>query len=278
MNVSHMKMSPAHPQCNAQVEVFNKTVKKFLQSLVNDTTLSWESFLPALALSYNTSYHSTITTTTFKLIVGKKAWLPSFPNEDIQKINYCESSSAKRFNLLQKLRKCAREFATENGAMTKMYFDKNSSAHTFKIGNNFNTVKNHKWVPNWKEPAEIIDINDTNAKIKIGNKVKVLNIEKFILLHQEAESEKDTEFEDLNLNDAQTDRPITCAHAKLIEYQNVAQLMLSILKEEEEKEEKDIYSMCKIPFDQCKICDAEKDQISKKLIVANNAKNLQSCV
>jgi hypothetical protein len=32
-------------------------------------------------------------------------------------------------------------------------------------------------VPNWKGPAEIIDINATNAKIKIGNKVKVLNIE-----------------------------------------------------------------------------------------------------
>jgi IS30 family transposase len=30
LNVSHTKMSLAHPQCNAQVEVFNKTVKKFL--------------------------------------------------------------------------------------------------------------------------------------------------------------------------------------------------------------------------------------------------------
>jgi hypothetical protein len=34
LNVNHTKTSPAHPQCNAQVEVFNKTVKKFLQSFV----------------------------------------------------------------------------------------------------------------------------------------------------------------------------------------------------------------------------------------------------
>jgi transposase InsO family protein len=30
LNVQHTKTSPAHPQCNAQVEVFNKTVKKVL--------------------------------------------------------------------------------------------------------------------------------------------------------------------------------------------------------------------------------------------------------
>jgi len=50
------KTSPAHPQCKAQVEVFNKRVKMFLQSFVDDTTLNWETYLPALAISYNTSY------------------------------------------------------------------------------------------------------------------------------------------------------------------------------------------------------------------------------
>jgi hypothetical protein len=43
LNVCHTKTSPVHPQCNAQVEVFNKTVKKFLQSFVDDTTLNWET-------------------------------------------------------------------------------------------------------------------------------------------------------------------------------------------------------------------------------------------
>jgi IS30 family transposase len=44
LNISQTKMSPAHPQCNAQVKVFNKTVKKFLQSFVDETTLNWENF------------------------------------------------------------------------------------------------------------------------------------------------------------------------------------------------------------------------------------------
>ncbi len=33
LNVRHTKTLPAHPQCNAQVEVFNKTVKKFLHGI-----------------------------------------------------------------------------------------------------------------------------------------------------------------------------------------------------------------------------------------------------
>jgi hypothetical protein len=58
---------------------------------------------------------------------------------------------------------------------------------------------------------------------------------------------------------------MTHTHAKLINCKNNAQLVLSILKEEEENEKKDIYSMCKIPFDQCDICDAEKDHQTKQL-------------
>jgi transposase InsO family protein len=95
LNVQHTKTSPAHPQCNAQVEVFNKTVKKFLQSFIDDTTLNWETFLPALVISYNTSYHSTIATTPFELLFGEKARLPSFPNEDIQQIHYGEHPPLK---------------------------------------------------------------------------------------------------------------------------------------------------------------------------------------
>jgi hypothetical protein len=134
LNVHHTKTSPAHPQCNAQVEVFNKTVKNFLQSLVDDTTLNWEPFLPALAISYNTSYHSTITTTPFELLFGEKARLPSFPNEDIQQIHYGETSVAERFNLLQKLHTKGHQSATEHGLKSKATFDKNTVQHKFKIG------------------------------------------------------------------------------------------------------------------------------------------------
>jgi hypothetical protein len=66
----------------------------------------------------------------------------------------------------------------------KEHYDKHALPHTFIIGdkvliaNDFGTTKNPKLVPNWKGSAEIIDINDTNAKVKLKNKIKVVNVSK----------------------------------------------------------------------------------------------------
>jgi hypothetical protein len=63
---------------------------------------------------------------------------------------------------------------------------------------------------NWKGPVKIIDIKDTNSKIKINNKVKVLNIERLKLFLEENFSERDTILQALNFNDAPIDGPLTC--------------------------------------------------------------------
>jgi IS30 family transposase len=84
LNVQHFKTSPYHPQCNLQVEVFNKTVKKYLASYVDETMPNCQDFLPALMLAYNTSYYSTISKTTFKLLSGIKTRLPSLPAPEIE--------------------------------------------------------------------------------------------------------------------------------------------------------------------------------------------------
>jgi hypothetical protein len=133
LNVSHTKTTPAHPQCNTQVEVFNKTVKKYLASFVDDTTLDWENFLPALMLSYNTSYHSTIAMTPFELLFGEKPRMPSFPNPEIQRTYYGDSTSAERYKLLQKIRFLAKNIASDQSEKIKNNFDKSALPHKFEI-------------------------------------------------------------------------------------------------------------------------------------------------
>jgi hypothetical protein len=59
----------------------------------------------------------------------------------------------------------------------KAQFDKHSQKHSFQIGDkvlmakDFDTTKNPELVPNWKGPAEIIDVYYTNAKVQFKNKI-----------------------------------------------------------------------------------------------------------
>ncbi len=45
LNIKHSTTTPGHPQCNAQAEVFNKTLAKYPASFVDESTLDWEQYL-----------------------------------------------------------------------------------------------------------------------------------------------------------------------------------------------------------------------------------------
>ena len=65
LQVEHSVTTPAHPQCNAQAEVANKTIAKYLSHVVDSNTLDWELYLPPMAFSYNTTLHRTVKATPF---------------------------------------------------------------------------------------------------------------------------------------------------------------------------------------------------------------------
>jgi hypothetical protein len=68
--------------------------------------------------------------------------------------------------------------------------------------------------------------------VKINNKIKILNVNKLKLFLREHESDQQETFLDYNFNDSSSDKPLTRARAKLINYKNAAQLALLMLKEE----------------------------------------------
>jgi len=86
--------------------------------------------------------------------------------------------------------------------------------------------------PTFTGPGEIININDTTAKVKISNKIKILNVNKLKLFLQNEESEENQTFLDYNFNENSSDKLLTRARAKLINYKNAAQLALLMLSEE----------------------------------------------
>jgi muramidase (phage lysozyme) len=94
--------------------------------------LDWENFLLVLILSHNTSYYSTIATTPFKLLFCTKPRLLSFPNPKIQWLHHGESTSAERYQLLQKIWFMAKNISSDQSAKIKNNFHKNTNPHTFK--------------------------------------------------------------------------------------------------------------------------------------------------
>jgi hypothetical protein len=138
--------------------------------------------------------------------------------------------------------------------------------------------KNPKLVLNWKGPGEIIDINDTNAKIKFKNKIKVQNVAKLKHFYENVEKSEDEEgdatkfnqtfnqsddqapmdFNDI-FNQACNEGPLTRAKAKLIKYKDAAQLALILLKSEDEN----IDSLCN-PENNCKSCESEDSYFANR--------------
>ena len=201
--------------------------------------MDWEQFIPALNLSYNTSYHSTIATTPFELLFGVKLRLPSFPNPDIERVHYGEDFASECINILRKARILAHQHAERTGQVTKDNFNKNTKAHSLKIGDlvlikemNFQG-KNAKLAPKWIGPAKIIDVNETNARIKTAKGKKVINVERLKLFNSSEAStyQNNTLHPDINLKIcSDPDKHLTRAMANLIKLQDAAELALNLIK------------------------------------------------
>jgi len=198
LNIEHTTTAAYHPQCNAQAEVCNKTIAKYLSSFVDETTLDWEQYLAPMAFSYNTSLHRSIQATPYSLTYGQDARLPSFPNPDIQRC-YSETPAGDWYNSLQ----AARELATRDNmkATTRAESDHNKKAelHDYKLGQqiwlderNF-ISKNKKLAPKWAGPYVITKVRDNgNIRIQLDKKeinVNVNRIKPFIATNPEQQPE-----------------------------------------------------------------------------------------
>ena len=211
LGIKHTTTTPAHPQCNAQVEVFNKTVAKYLASFVDNSTLDWEQYIPALMFSYNTSYHSTTHTTPYELLYGMKPRTPSLPAADIQRKFYGESFASERLQILQKAREIAKQNIESSQIKYKEQHDKHAQNHDFSIGQqvwysqtDFLKV-NRKLAPKWIGPAIIVEINKSVAKLKLANnKHKTFNVKRLKHFVQESFSDNTDINESTEDADAQT--------------------------------------------------------------------------
>jgi hypothetical protein len=61
-----------YPQSDSQFEAVNKVITMYLRCLTNDWPRHWLQRLPWVEYCYNTSFHSSLLSTPFKVVYGRK--------------------------------------------------------------------------------------------------------------------------------------------------------------------------------------------------------------
>ena len=191
MEIKHGRTSAYHPQCNAQAEVANKTIAKFLRNCVDTSTLNWEKFLPPLMFSYNTSFHRTIQTSPDFLTFGQQTSQPKFRQENVKEKFYGDTT-AKRFENLQQGRQVAWKNAVHQQGKNQEFYDRQAAPHEFHkdqwvLMKNFEYLhKNTKLAEKYKGPYKIIKmVNFKNVQLKIERKTLIVNVDRLKPYHGE---------------------------------------------------------------------------------------------
>ena len=181
MKIIHNCTSPYHPEANSQVEVFNRTMRQFLQATVAPPFLEWEHLLPSLRFAYNTSVSRATQTTPFSTIFGLK------PNIRFFDFDPVEGDEKMHGDIIRELQ-YVRKKAAENNIL---YKEKYAKSYNSKLQVETSNIEagdyifvercaklgaNPKLQPLCDGPYKVLKVMDTNISYQKGKKVKHIHL------------------------------------------------------------------------------------------------------
>ena len=163
MGLDHQATSAYHPQSNAQAETYNKTMIRYLSSMLeNENTLDWEEMLPAMMMAYNCHVQRATRESPFFLTFLHSPRLPVFNLEAPRKL-YGETYVDDAFRNLQVSFRHARGCLEEAEGVRVAYHDRKAKERNFVVGDkvlvHFPQVPrgvNPKFFKKWRGPYEVV--------------------------------------------------------------------------------------------------------------------------
>lgn len=160
-------VSPYHPMANGQVERFNRDMRKYLITIMQDTT-EWVSFLKPLQFAHNSSLNKSTNFTPHYLTFIQHPRLPD--SLDSTKINYSSSYSADAFKKMQFAHRLVYDNNEQARAAYTANYNKKVRTRNFTIGDEVlvifpvaANILNKKLSPVWKGPFQVTNILKNNV-------------------------------------------------------------------------------------------------------------------
>ena len=129
----HFKTVPYQPQTNSPAEVANKTIAKYLNSFVDETTLDWEQYVYPLMLSYKTSFHCSILNTPHMLNFGIQAQQLAFVPAGLDTKFYGLKTAEEKLARLQYCRQLAGQNMEVAAEAAEAHYDTMAQPHQYKV-------------------------------------------------------------------------------------------------------------------------------------------------
>ncbi|XP_068653843.1 uncharacterized protein [Aristolochia californica] len=157
--------SAYHPQTNGQTEVVNRTIEMYLHFFVGDLSKRWIRWLAWAEFCYNTSYHSALGTTPFKVVYGRDPPRLLSYEPGSSKVATHDQPLAERDAMLSQVRTHLQD---AQQAM-KLYYDKKHRHVVFSLGDyvwlhlqhyqqlSLTAFKRHKLSPKFYGPFPVLE-------------------------------------------------------------------------------------------------------------------------
>ena len=202
MQIKKLTSSAFHPIAQGQVEVFNKSMRRYLQTFVNDETLDWEKYIFPLKYSHNTAIHASTLHSPYYITYNttpRMPWRPLAPNENVNQ------TAGEIFTRMVKTQELVCKNNEEAREKYSKYYNKKATLKTLQIGDrcliHFPQVPpgiNQKlWRP-WKGIYRVTKVNnmDTVEVMRLmDRKPYKVHVNRVRLFHEEKDrSDPSVEF------------------------------------------------------------------------------------